>query len=739
MRNPGCTGSVLSYQLGNAVTGVAAGAFTLANGVVTNTSAYNDIASMYTVQCTATGCSAVKTATADANNVAPHHFAILNAAIRPGPGLALPFATFKTGVGGETMMSQMPAHIHVLYSYFPSDWTDAPVSGGVATGGPTGTNKIPNGIDFLACIYCSADYNYIDMAVDPGAESHAIYLGLAQQIKLVHNWVEGYSIGKFAGGFSSTIAFSNFSSNQDVEDRGNRYTYPYSWILAWDAGFCVNNLSCSGNSYVRKNAHESKFSQRELMDGNIFENVDNSGAQNGTAFSVKVNNCSAGILCDNYWFTSLNVTMTNNIIRGACSGPSLGFRSDPTSNAGGGVSLATGHYLYSNNLMYNISNTTGGCSTSSTWGFREDSTVPSTTWSATAARDSAGLTSTFTLTGAAGQMQSDFAIGDPVTVQNCTDTSFNTNPLAMGPGALTGTLLNGLTVVISNPGTANASTTGCTVSNGQGGPNYVLTTHNTTVTPITKFESSTEEPLNSYGAASGISPLARNFTDQNNIHVNGNFYSTAGEGTRTETKGYDSPTLTFNNTLITGRAAAAHCPGFKGAACYTEYGGTNNGASPPVSVYLSPTGYCAGNDPTTEDCVGILAGMGTSIFPTVILDWHDYRLCHAGDAVCNNEASLYSAGQPYQATDGTDQGIATAPIDTAETQTLYMCATPCGSQGPYLDTGLGTVTPVLQIQGPARWSGDDLRSLTLTTNLDRQSTTLRCRAILRFRAPGDCP
>jgi hypothetical protein len=173
------------------------------------------------------------------------------------------------------------------------------------------------------------------------------------------------------------------------------------------------------------------------------------------------------------------------------------------------------------------------------------------------------------------------------------------------------------------------------------------------------------------------------------VFVNGGIGSVYGEGTRTETEGYDSATLAYNNDLVPGRDAAATCPGHKtagdgGAVCYTEYGGPHNGVSPPVTIYLTPTATCSGADPTAESCSGIVGAMSTSTFPAVLSDWHDYRLCHTGDAACNDKASPYAAGQAHAATDGTDLGFDPTQIDGAQVSTQYSCQTPCGS-GPYPD------------------------------------------------------
>ncbi len=686
IRNLGCNGSSMSYQLGTTVTAVS-GAFTLANGTATNTSAYNDVASMWTVENTGTNKNAVATAMWDANNVGPHHFAILNAELRPQAGLAGTNAPLAIGQGNETLTSQIPTHIHLAYSYLHGDWTDAPVSGGVATAGPTGANSLPNDIALSGCISCSLSYNYIDRSIRPGAEGHGIALSLAQQIKIVHNWIEGQSIGHLCGGFAGAITISGFVTCQDMEDRGNRYTYPYSWLLAKQAGFNPNG---GANGYVRKNAHEYKFGERVLVDGNIFENTDNSGAQNGTGFSFKTAQTSGGGMGTNYWTTLDNVTVTNNVGRNFCNGPSFGDRSDNTGSNGGGVSLPAQIFQVANNLVYNASTNNPGCAGSTPqYGWRIGSSVPGNTWAVTPLRDGAGLTTTLTLTATGGEGVSDMNVGDPVAVTGCSDASFNVGNSTMGPPALPGTQTNGLTVVYSNPGTpgAGAGVTGCVLSSAQGWPNSLSFTHNTFIDD----PSSASNPSNSASGGTNIWPLARNFTLTNSVLINGGLNSTSGEGTRTEVRMFDPATEVFNNVLMPGRDGAVACPGHNAgaggmAACYTEYSGAH-AASTPTTLYGTATSYCSGNDPTTGSCAGILAAMNSSSFPITVSDWHQYRLCHAGDAACSSKASPYSAGQTYQASDGSDLGFAGSAIDAAQTRSIYVCGSGCGSSGPYPDYG----------------------------------------------------
>src|SRR4029077_3000448 len=51
-------GTVFGTASAGNITTIAPGAFTLANGVATNTSAYNDLANMWTAECSGANCSA---------------------------------------------------------------------------------------------------------------------------------------------------------------------------------------------------------------------------------------------------------------------------------------------------------------------------------------------------------------------------------------------------------------------------------------------------------------------------------------------------------------------------------------------------------------------------------------------------------------------------------------------------------------------------------------------------------
>ena len=712
----------------------------------------------------------------DANNVGPHHYAILNAELRPQAGLASTAAPLSVGQGSETMLSQIPSHIHLAYSYLHGDWTDAAVSGGAATAGPTGANSLPNIVSLAGCIDCSLAYNYMDRAIRPGGEGHGIGMQLTGQIKIVHNWIEGQSIGVLCGGQSNQIGFTGFVGCTDIEDRANRYTYPYSWMLAYNAGVinqvtkngstgsnyvvgdvlnlietggsggtitvatvssgipqtytvttqgsgysvfnglstsCVscasggsgavvnivtgyepNNTLNGGANYVRKNSHEMKVGERYLMDGNIFENVDNSGAQNGTTISTKTDNNSSSNSVSNYWVIDENTTITNNLLRNSCNGPSLGYRSNSVGGDGGGIAFPTQLQIYANNLLYGygVSLVPGCAGVSPQFGFRVAVTGNAAIWPSghvTATRDSTGTIATLTLTSSLNPdlSVSDTNVGDPVNVYGCTgDTTFNTGNANLGPPALSGTLVNGLTVVYASSGPANSTDSTCSFNTGQGWPNFLTFNHNSDFATNAAFANDAYSSTNS-----GSNPLtfSRNLTFTNSIIVGGGVNSSRGEGTRSQTQAFDATTLTFNNIILAGRDALVICPGHSAgaggmAACYTEYSAAHAAITPPVTIYGVPTGYCTGNDPTTGGCVGVIGAMSTSSFPTVLNDWHQFRLCHAGDAACNNNASVYAAGQVYQASDGGDLGASLPAIDAAQIRNIYSCASACGP-GPYPD------------------------------------------------------
>jgi hypothetical protein len=769
IRNLGCNATNLSYQLGATVTAVS-GSFPLANGTVISASDYEDVASMYTIECTDPNCNAISGSTWDSNNVGPHHFALLNGESRPKAGSTGGSSPVALGTGNVTLLSQLPSHIHLAYDYAHGDWADAVCTANCGTSNPTyaapiGHTFLPN--DYvLSCIYCSLAYSYADQSLRPGAEGHGIYCLYCSQLKLVHNWIEGNSThGLFVGGKASDLAITNMIGGTDVEDRSNRYTYPWTWMWAEQSG-----NKPLGESYVNKNGEELKNGVRVLRDGNIYEHVDLSGGQGG-GVTAKVAQCSAGQLCSNYFLTTNNITMTNNIIRSTCYGTAFGDGGN--SIDGGGVSLGVHNVNFSNNLLYANGQfpVTPGCLASHLTPTNGYVIRPGTgfmSWTGCMAQSDAAGNETATCAPIPGGTQLDFVYGDHIAISLCSDSSFDAGfNGSIGPLAPASTQPTALSITFRNPGvTHSSSATGCTVWKGQGKPEYTTIAHNTAIA----VDQESGSPVLVESVEPGGVPMnfQWNATVQNNIFVSNwtNLAQAGGingypeEGTRTEANLFDISTLTLNHNVIQGRGlyGVLSCNGANPDLCtyvsgdtfysspfysrlptgniildsssylvksvnassktltlvgagpigtaisffwadYTEYGGVNNGAQPPVTIYFPVKPCAVGNDPTAESSVGFVGtmnlgsgcalGSGTTGtwtgYPTLLADWHGYRLCHPEDEACNLRSSPFAAGQPNQATDRTDQGAALSSLDLAETRILYPCPSCTSGNGPYPD------------------------------------------------------
>lgn len=349
--NPDCAGDAMYYQLGTTVTNIPAGAFTLANGTVTNTSNYNDVQYMWTLESSGTNPSALTTCSplgtssssnppkCESSTLAPDHWLIEDMEARMAAG--------NTGNGNivnlnpstaETSISQLPTHIHLRKDWVHGDWASL----------ATGANSISAAISF-ACVYCSILDSQISEVLRPSAEGHQIYTSYGTSLKINHNWGEGQSIGLFSGGFSGAgPSIFGLIPHSDVEERRNRWTKPWSWLGV--GTISGNSHGWNGDSLVLKNSDELKVGQRVLRDGNIIENVDGSGGQSGVAGDIKDTNASTGF-GTNYLGVTTDVTMTNNIVRNDCIGWEL-VRGNYTT---GGASPQLNRINISNNLFYNQS------------------------------------------------------------------------------------------------------------------------------------------------------------------------------------------------------------------------------------------------------------------------------------------------------------------------------------------------------------------------------------------------
>lgn len=721
VRNPDCNGVGMTYQLGQTLTPVrsGAGAFTLANGTATNTSAYNDVASMYVIECNTVNCRSVQSGAVDANGNGPNHFAIYNAEIRINAAQTCCFP-FDLENAGSTVQS-LPSHYHVDRAWFHSDATDA----------GKGTQAITDYARFNCGGNCSVSNSAGSKGIRPGQEGHGFYWTDSQQLKIVHNWIEGMSIGIFNGGIGGPVPGG--ASGRDLEIRRNRSTYPFPWLGhgSGATSVCGVNVSC-----VRKNCFEQKGAVRYVFDGNICENVDNSGGQNGVLTDWNNRACSGvGVTCDNYAQTIQDITVTNNIYRHGCGGLLFDPNSGNPGSSGNSATTPGRNFFMQNDLLYDMSTANFNCSISTEGtvffgGASHDFLVTSVT------RNAAGTVSTIVLTGGVGESAKGLVAGDPITLENCTDTTFNAGPYPFV--YLTTISGDGLTITYPNVGTANATSGNCSFNNGAGWPNFFMADHVTAVADWNMYVGvNTTQPTTTY---------PRNTTYTNSIFTGTRGFGSGGgtEGTTFINTYWDKTTILVHNTLYGQRVAPvwtattpyklgqvvqptgspAHFytavksgtsggsqPVFPsgGKACvtdgtvtwqengfriaqtgglpnYTQYSVLNTPISPPTTLYFPQTDFTYGAtaDPTSIGFTGALnspaTGTNTCVSGTEVTgintaldlaDWHGYAL---------DSSSSYKAS----ASDGTALGVSIPAIDNAQTRTQYVCTSACGA-GPTPD------------------------------------------------------
>jgi hypothetical protein len=752
--NPDCAGDAMYYQLGTTITNIAAGGFTLANGTTTNTSVYDDVQSMWTAEssgsnpsamtfCNASGTAAAPTC---ATNIGPDHWIIEDMEARMAAGNQGTNYIVTTGSTAATA-SQDATHIHFRRDWLHGDWADL----------AHGANAISAALNLSDCIYCSVVDSQTSELLRPGAECHAITAN-GTNFKIDHNWLEGCGPGIFSGGYSNTAGpnIAGWIPNQDTEIRRNRLTWPYAWL---------GQSPVSGNVYwtntfslVRKNGIEAKEGERLLVAGNIVENVDNSGAQNGVEFDFNVWNSSGGVPGANYQAVVTDLTFANNIARNSCDG----FEIDGAGRNLGGMAQPFQRGMISNNLLYNASQANPGCSTATSTGISLESSLNQ--WQGTVTESASGV-ATFTATcsvyqgGCIGQLsgaatitsgtgcvngalnipppdlwttggiqatgtytcsggglggvtitnpgtgyvssptatlasgtgsavlaiyttatapttgfqQLDLVAGQPFSITQCENTAFNVGlalshgfyyPTGLGPFTTSSSGLN-----VSYPWTgATAGTTDsggyCMLANFPGGPESLQFIHNTFITDATHGLTSSD--TNTQTAGPNYQWQARL---QDDILLGGGWFNNPlGEGCSTINFNYDTSSLTDDHLVWPGRTSSL----YSGCA----YG--NNPKFPAASpaMYFPATANCTGAT-SSSGCVGFVGAMSTSTMPLTLPDYHGFEL---------RSDSWFYAGNAEDASDGSSIGADVAAIDAAQTQNTYVCASACGSPGPFPDS-----------------------------------------------------
>lgn len=717
IRNPDCNGNNMGYQLGQTLTSIPTGAFTLANGTATNTSNYNDVASMYTLETTTTNGNVVVAGGSDVNGNGPNHIVMRDMEARIVNTLVC--CDPVTIDNSSSTLAGLPSVIGFDRVWIHGDATDAGV----------GNNALPDDIR-MNCINCWFMNSQTSKSIRPGSEGHGVLFFVTNQLKVVHNWIEGESIGIFSGGTGNAV-ITGVSGN-DIEIRRNRITYPLPWLGHGQGGGVCGTQSC-----VRKNATEFKGCIRCLLDGNIFENSDGSGGQSGRILAYNNRACSPGP-CDNYIQTTSEITTTNDIVRHGCRGMEFDPNSD---NVGSGASATTPgrDALWSNVLVYDVSLTNPGCQAagvSTGFGFNAGDSAHSFTINSVS-RDSTGTYVTVVLAGGTGEKQTGLVAGDPVALTGCTDTTFNTtlNPFVTVLSA------NGPVVTFLNSGTANASTTCTSFNNGNGWPNLLKLQHVTIVADTT---------MQSIASSLGVAQVARS---RGQTYIDSIFSGSGGwaspgnnDGTNFENTWLDNTTLiahhdviamrnapawtastAYNlgalvkpatgspsheymavtsgtsgtvNTVFNGSGTSYACvtdgtvvwqnvglllPTFSSAPDYTEYDTQGTGVRPPTTLFFPTFAY--GYNGLTTNAIGFsgalnqpTSGTNTCTSGTAVSgvdssldlsDWHGYQLAP--------QSSFHNA-----ASDGTDMGVNVTNLDAAQTRTKYVCSYYCGG-GPFSD------------------------------------------------------
>jgi hypothetical protein len=466
-------------------------------------------------------------------------------------------------------------------------------------------------------------------------------------------------------------------------------------------------------SIVRKNSDETKEGQYVLDDAGINENVDQSGGQNGICKLAAARQTSGGAVGQNYYSQLSDFTVTNGICRHTCTGRSFAARSAGGGD-GGGVSYAMTRFFLEDILDYDINKNNIGCG-SATQGWAMSSIGQ--TWTGTIS-SSAG-TATFTavtalqalpapgqpVAGAIGYQVLNIRTGESVAISNCDNPAFNTptysvgshKVLSTGPYASTGsTPWSGTPAVgnysVSYPWAVSGTETGghCTLTNIQGGPSYMTVNH-------VLIAAATNSPLGLGPAFNNASGTAGANHQSNHIFTNsiivgslvsgtqlGWFNTIVGQGNATESYNYDTGTMTATYLVWPAVNAGTNCG--VSTTCYTEFGNNPSytdpsptgckgvGCTPPLTGtgqnwFFPTTAGCSSG--VTSSCVGfsgMLSGLGMNFN---LANYHGYGL---------NSASIFHS----TAQDGTDYGPRITNIDAAQTNSgVYVCATPCGTPGPF--------------------------------------------------------
>lgn len=622
----------------------------------------NDIGKMWTLEDTGAGSTA-----AIAFVPGSHHVVIRDAEIRPSASNTTaisPLIQMGSGTSSQNTLALVPDTIGLDRVYIHG----------------TDSNNITRAIG-MQCKNCWVTNFYTEGIHSDGVQSQVIGIfNTPGPGKIANGWSEGGSEGLFWGG--STAAIQDASGlaimPADYEVRRVRVTLDPNDINKSAGGTVGCAPTGCPHPWNLANRIEVKGVKRILFDGLILE-YSWKDAQVGSLQVINVRACSSGTNCTgNEHVTVEDVTWTNNISRHGAELQQGDGRSSGNS-AGLSVGMPKQREYYNNNLAYDIVDY-------SKWGQAGSAHDMAVAISAggnwfgpcTMSRNASGSASTISCTGLTNgggfNGMTGMVVGDPVYVKSCSDTSFNTDPTTLGPAAtaiVEGVGASAISVTYANAGTGNAGSgvTGCTLSNRQGWPRYTTWRHWTVAAKdAIRFAQETIGADNFPRDTDYTDNIAGSAGSKLSDSTYGWYCTGKTEGTPSEAC-WDTTSLKLHhNVFVRGAGVASR---------YTEYGGTNDGASPPVTLYFPTAMSCAGATPDAT-CIGFTGFMNGAAYPPadwINFDYHKFTL---------RTDSYYAAGHPGAASDGTSMGADIDGIDNAQTRTRYVCDSACGS-GPYSD------------------------------------------------------
>jgi hypothetical protein len=278
----------------------------------------------------------------------------------------------------------------------------------------------------------------------------------------------------------------------------------------------VPNLQWGTYAPYRKNCLEFKNAVRVVADGNIFENNDNTGGQNGTCWTGDTSNAGPGLGqgIENYSSVRSDDIFSNDIWRNACEFGDTRGRG-PSDFA---VVMGTTREQWLNNLWYGMSGTGPGCD-GETFGLEVENGV-GYHWNATLTENSAGTQATavaFASIDFNASLASANAASGGSTVYNTTGSTAAINAILCGSPTSGYLFVTGFT----NAGNNSPTPAG-----------FLCTASSSSTLTLTNPNGVAETPANAYNAAcvatASMSPACANPVLSGTSGANGNGSSTYG-------------------------------------------------------------------------------------------------------------------------------------------------------------------------------------------------------------------